>query len=202
MVEHQERELYHSLVCYKESRIIKGYMEIEIRPAKEDELESLHSLVISNDEWTKFNGPYFPYTHPSLEQFEKSSFQRLLNGSDLQVITVDDVPVGTVNFYWECEETRWLEAGIIIYDSAYWGKGIAARAIPLWVSHLFNTKEIERVGMTTWSGNPRMMSLALKLGFQQEARLRKVRYYEGKYYDSVKYGMLRSEWLERNWQSF
>jgi RimJ/RimL family protein N-acetyltransferase len=175
-------------------------MKVDIRPAKEDELESLHSLVISNGEWTQFNGPYFPYSHPSLEQFEKSSFQRLLNGSDLQVITVDDVPVGTVNCYWECEETRWLEAGIIIYDSAYWGKGIAARAIPLWVSYLFNTKEIERVGMTTWSGNLRMMSLALKLGFQQEARLRKVRYYEGKYYDSVKYGMLRSEWLERNWQ--
>ncbi len=52
--------------------------------------------------------------------------------------------------------------------------------------------------MTTWSGNPRMMSLALKLGFQQEARLRKVRYYQGKYYDSVKYGVLRSEWQERS----
>lgn len=51
--------------------------------------------------------------------------------------------------------------------------------------------------MTTWSGNPRMMSLALKLGFQQEARLRKVRYYDGKYYDSVKYGVLRSEWQAR-----
>ncbi|GLT18789.1 hypothetical protein GCM10007938_25700 [Vibrio zhanjiangensis] len=43
-----------------------------------------------------------------------------------------------------------------------------------------------------------LMSLALKLGFQQEARLRKVRYYDGEYYDSVKYGLLRSEWSERN----
>nr|MCX4136420.1 GNAT family N-acetyltransferase [Vibrio parahaemolyticus]MCX4136492.1 GNAT family N-acetyltransferase [Vibrio parahaemolyticus]MCZ6386917.1 GNAT family N-acetyltransferase [Vibrio parahaemolyticus]MCZ6386980.1 GNAT family N-acetyltransferase [Vibrio parahaemolyticus] len=33
---------------------------------------------------------------------------------------------------------------------------------------------------------------------QQEARLRKVRYYNGEYYDSVKYGVLRSEWSERN----
>ncbi|EKO3922646.1 GNAT family N-acetyltransferase, partial [Vibrio metschnikovii] len=40
--------------------------------------------------------------------------------------------------------------------------------------------------------------LALKLGFEQEASLRKVRYYQGKYYDSVKFGVLRSEWLERN----
>ncbi|HAS6868410.1 TPA: GNAT family N-acetyltransferase, partial [Vibrio parahaemolyticus] len=31
-------------------------MKVDIRPAKEDELEPLHSLVISNDEWMKFNG--------------------------------------------------------------------------------------------------------------------------------------------------
>ncbi len=173
-------------------------MNVDIRLAKEVELELIHSLVISNDEWTKFNAPYFPYSHPTLEQFKHSSFQRLLIGSDLQLITVDDVPVGTVSCYWECEETRWLEAGAVIYNQDYWGKGIAAKAIPLWVSYLFASKEIERVGLTTWSGNPRMMSLALKLGFEQEARLRKVRYYQGKYYDSVKFGVLRSEWLERN----
>jgi len=86
----------------------------------------------------------------------------------------------------------------VIYDSELWGKGIAALAIPLWISFLFATKEIERVGLTTWSDNTRMMSLALKLGFQQEARLRKVRYYEGKYYDSIKYGILRSEWFGYN----
>ncbi|NOI29243.1 GNAT family N-acetyltransferase [Vibrio coralliilyticus] len=167
---------------------------INIRPAKSDELETIHALVVSNDEWTKFNGPYFPYSHPSLEQFERGAFQRMIKGEDLQLVTVNDAPVGTVSCYWECEETRWLEAGIVVYDSAFWGKGIAATAIPLWVTYLFKNKQIERVGMTTWSGNPRMMSLALKLGFQQEARLRKVRYFNGEYYDSVKYGVLRSEW--------
>ncbi len=167
---------------------------VSIRPARPNELEAIHALVIWNNEWTKFNGPYFPYSHPSLEQFEESTFQPLLNGTDLQLITVDDVPVGTVSCYWECEATRWLESGVVIYDSEFWGKGIAASAMPLWVSFLFENKAIERVGLTTWSGNTRMMSLALKLGFQQEARLRKVRYYEGTYYDSVKYGVLRSEW--------
>ena len=75
---------------------------------------------------------------------------------------------------------------------------MAYRALPQWISHLFSVLEIERVGLTTWSGNPRMMACAEKLGFQQEARLRKVRYYQGEYYDSVKYGVLRSEWDKRN----
>ncbi|MEZ8374433.1 GNAT family N-acetyltransferase [Vibrio cyclitrophicus] len=173
-------------------------MKVTIRPAMPSELAAIYALVTSNDEWTKFNGPYFPYSHPSFEQFESCSFRRLLNGADLQLVVVDGVPVGAVNCYWECEETHWLEAGVVIYDSKYWGKGIAALALPFWVSYLFENKQIERVGLTTWSGNPRMMSLALKLGFQQEARLRKVRFYKGEYYDSVKYGLLRCEWLERH----
>jgi len=172
-------------------------VSVGIRPAREGELTFIFSLITKHDEWTQFNTPYFPYSHPSLEQFEKTSFQSLLKGLDLQLITVNDIPVGTVNCYWECEETRWLEAGIVIYDPTFWGKGIASIAVSLWISYLFQTKDIERVGMTTWSGNPRMMSLALKLGFQQEGRLRKVRYYQDKYYDSVKYGVLRSEWQAR-----
>ena len=76
--------------------------------------------------------------------------------------------------------------------------GIAVQALSIWITHLFGAHNIERVGMTTWSGNPRMMALASKLGFTQEAVLRKVRYYQGKYYDSVKYGVLRAEWEVRN----
>jgi len=173
---------------------------ISIRPAKPEELDLIYSLITSDDEWTKFNGPYFLYSHPSLSDFSKTTFQRLLSGLNMQVVTVNDVPVGTVNSYWECEETRWLEAGVVIYDSNYWGQGVAALAVPLWITTLFDKEEIARVGMTTWSGNSRMMALATKLGLKQEARLRKVRYYRGKYYDSVKYGVLRTEWEMRNYK--
>jgi hypothetical protein len=57
---------------------------VKIRPAEEDELELIYSLIVSNDEWTKFNGPYFPYSHPSLEHFKNGTFQRLISGVDLQ----------------------------------------------------------------------------------------------------------------------
>jgi len=170
---------------------------IAIRQAKSNELDAIYRLVTSNDEWTQFNGPYFPYITPSLEIFSNTTFPRLRDGTDIQLITVNDKPVGTVSFYWECESTRWLEMGVIIYDADYWGQGLASRALPLWIEHLFARLEIERVGLTTWSGNPRMMACAEKLGFKQEARLRKVRYHQGKYYDSVKYGMLRCEWKNR-----
>lgn len=48
--------------------------------------------------------------------------------------------------------------------------------------------------MTTWSGNERMIRVAEKLGMQLEGRIRKVRFHEGNYYDSVRMGILREEW--------
>ena len=40
-----------------------------------------------------------------------------------------------------------------------------------------------------------MIKLAEKLGLVCEARIRKVRYFNGVYYDSVKYGILREEFF-------
>lgn len=177
---------------------MKQGLSVDIRPARKHELEPIFKMVTEHHEWTRFNAPYFPYSHPTLARFADSTFQRLLVGSDMQLVTFNGLPVGTVNFYWECEETRWLEAGIVIYDESYWGRGIAPIALSQWISYLFKSFEIERVGMTTWSGNERMISLARKLGLKQEARLRKVRYYQGIYYDSVKYGLTRTEWHLRN----
>jgi putative hydrolase of HD superfamily len=54
--------------------------------------------------------------------------------------------------------------------------------------------KIIRIGLTTWSGNIGMMKLAEKLWFKKEAVYRKARIYNGKYYDSVSYGILKQEW--------
>jgi len=178
---------------------LKGFrMKVEIRNAHHNELNIVHHLITFDLQWTQFNGPYFPYQSPSLIEFKEGVFKRLCEGVDMQLITIDNKPVGSVSFYWECELTRWLEMGVVLYDSTYWGKGIAYKALRLWITHLFSTLEIARVGITTWSGNKAMMSCAIKVGFTQEACLRKVRYYQGQYYDLIKYGLLRDEWETLN----
>ena len=99
-----------------------------------------------------------------------------------------------VTYYWESLATRWLEIGIVIYDQNIWAKGIGYAALHKWIELCFNRfPEIQHIGLTTWSGNTRMMKLAEKLGLICEARIRKVRYYNGVYYDSIKYGILREE---------
>ncbi|QFI37389.1 GNAT family N-acetyltransferase [Moritella marina ATCC 15381] len=171
---------------------------VVLKPTCPDELAPFYNLITRDELWTKFNGPYFPYSKPTLTEFKNGLFSNLCEGEKAQAIMVNGVPVGSVSFYWECESTRWLEAGVVIYDPKYWGQGLGYKALIHWVTHLFSTLNIERVGLTTWSGNLRMMACAEKLGFKQEACIRKVRYYQGEYYDSIKYGVLRSEWIDRH----
>lgn len=168
---------------------------ITIRVATFEDKEPLYSLIISDEEWTKFNGPYLPYSTPTAEEFESGLFKRLCDGTDALVIDYEGDAIGSVSYYWEDERTRWLEVGVIIYDSRFWSKGIGRKALIPWITHLFNTLEIERVGLTTWSGNPRMVACAKSIGMTVEAQLRKVRYFQGQYFDSIKLGVIREEWF-------
>jgi RimJ/RimL family protein N-acetyltransferase len=110
-------------------------------------------------------------------------------------------PVGTVTRYWVDERTDWLEVGVGIYEARSWGKGYGTEALALWVDYLFESLPVRRIGLRTWEGNPRMIRLARRMGFAQEARFREV-YQAGPWaYDRLAFGMLRREWLRarRSW---
>lgn len=174
--------------------------DITLRTAFPTEMESLYRLLTTDEAWTAYNGPYFGYTRPTRERFEEVMFPALQTGGSRLLIDYQEEAVGMVSYYWKDEKTRWLEIGIVIYASHLWGRHIGRKALIAWISHLFNTfPDIERVGLTTWSGNPRMIASAAAIGMQVEGQIRKVRYYNDVYYDSVMMGVLREEWENRPW---
>lgn len=144
-------------------------------------------------EWKKWDAPYFDDYEPlTFEIFQQLTF---LTSPDVRGIYVEGKIIGIVSRYWENRETRWLNIGIVIYDSNYWQHGYGTEALRQWVSDTFTTyPELERVGLVTWSGNERMMKAASKIGMLLEGRIRKVRFYNDYYYDSMQYGVLREEW--------
>lgn len=168
--------------------------EVVLRKAKEADLDRLWTLF-NKTEWKKFDAPYWARKDGSKEGFQQVPFQKFVDGKRALLIEYQGDLVGTVTAYWEDEGTRWLEVGITIHESGEWSKGIGRTALIPWITHLFDTLEVERIGLTTWSGNPRMIACAKAIGMQVEGQLRKVRYYEGVYYDSVKMGVLREEWV-------
>lgn len=110
----------------------------------------------------------------------------------------DDRFIGEVSRYTEHKVLGWQALGIAIYDDGRWGQGLGYEALGTWVDYLFGAQpDWRRLMMGTWSGNVGMLRLAAKLGFVEEARYREARFIRGAYYDSVMFGILRTEWEAR-----
>lgn len=178
-------------------------IEIEIRNLMQSDLDCYVFWFHPNREFHQFNGPYYGRkSETELTEFVEYLRRAFLNGEEnpypqkkMIVNRETDELIGQVSWYWKSQETLWLEIGVVIFNENYWGHGIGYRALTLWTEELFTQMpELARLGLTTWSGNFRMMHLAEKLGFVKEAVYRKARIVEGQYYDSISYGILREEW--------
>jgi RimJ/RimL family protein N-acetyltransferase len=179
----------------------KPHLGIYLKPLVNDDAKRLWYLMFNeqNPQWKKWDAPYFPLEYVALEKFVDTfiSNNKDSKSNNRQGIWFDDILIGTVSYYWEHEPSNWLEVGITIYQVKYWQKGYGKKALEQWIDYLFSTLPLVRVGLTTWSGNTKMMKLAEKLGMKQEACLRKCRLWQGQYYDSIRYGILREEWAKR-----
>ncbi|ADU29010.1 GNAT family N-acetyltransferase [Evansella cellulosilytica] len=169
--------------------------ELIIRPIKENDLIRLWELTCKEKEpeWKKWDAPYFEHESMTYEAYIDKKFH-FPDSENVWVIEVNKRVIGTVSYYWEHKPSQWLEMGIGIYDPDFWNGGYGTRALRIWIDHLFQSMPLVRVGYTTWSGNVRMIKVGEKLGMTMEARLRKCRYYNGTYYDSIRMGLLREEW--------
>nr|WP_245566402.1 GNAT family protein [Tuberibacillus calidus] len=179
--------------------MIQG-VKVALKPLTKQEIPLLYELMHTKNgdipEWKKWDAPYFPYHKPSFRSF-RHQWQSDLDEGNRYLIYTDHQLIGLVTYYWEHQPSNWLEVGIVIYQPDFWNGGYGTEAMFLWVDHLFKTKPIVRCGFTTWSGNKRMMRVGEKLGMMLEARIRKCRLYNGEYYDSIRYGILREEWEEQ-----
>lgn len=182
---------------------VNAVARIKLRLLEAKDLDDYLYWNHPSREFHKYNGPYFKQrTEAELEQFVETMRTRLQTGETkglqhcrMIVDLASDALVGQVSWYWKSEETNWMEIGVVIFNEQYWGMGLGYEALKLWIDELFEFyPELVRLGLTTWSGNVRMMKLAEKLGFVKEAVYRKARIVEGAYYDSVSYGILKEEW--------
>jgi len=154
-------------------------------------------------EFHKYNGPYYDRDNEEeLKNYVEELRVSLLEGEknvlkNKKIIAnkETDKIIGQVNWYWKSQETLWMEVGIVIFNDNYWGCGIGHAALKIWIDEIFEERpELIRIGLSTWSGNFRMMKLAEKLGLKKEAVYRKARIVDNEYYDSVSYGVLTDEW--------
>ena len=175
--------------------------KVKLTKATKAQLDELYFWRFEEtlQEAKKWNGPYIPEAWLSKEQHQEKWLKAdaIANGVPPSlIISADGKAIGYVGAYWVDRNTNWLETGIVIYNTDYWNGGYGTEAYRMWIDFLFSCTDLHRLGMSTWSGNDRMVKVAERLGMKEEARIRKARVVEGKFYDAIKMGILREEWTK------
>jgi len=179
---------------------------IRLRDFRSDDLAHYEQWLTPGQEWHEWDAPYLndldgEWVRGHIESVREGIATGDWDEPRRRIVIADresDLLMGALSRYWISKETHWPAVGIDIYDPAWWGQGIGFEALTLWCDHLFVAMpEIVRIDLRTWSGNERMIRLAKRLGFKEEARFRDARIVKGEYYDGLGFGVLRREWEGR-----
>src|SRR5262249_38238823 len=110
------------------------------------------------------------------------------------VVRATDQLIGTAGLHQIDHRTRQAAFGISLGDKAAWGHGYGTEVTRLVVGHAFETLNLNRVWLHVFEYNPRAAHVYEKVGFRHEGRLRQSAFRDGRYWDTLVMGILRSEW--------
>lgn len=105
---------------------------------------------------------------------------------------------GTIKLDKITDANRSAEMGIMLGEKDLWGHRIGEKAFRILMRYAFETMRLHRIWGGTAENNLRMKRLFLKCGFLEEGLLRDCSYFEGKYYGSYRFSILRTEWETAN----
>lgn len=157
-------------------------------------------------EWRQYDAPWedagVVYTPELLERHRQKFIAECAQAlptprTRALIATRDDIPIGRVTRYAHARSTQTWCIGIDICEDAYLNRGLGATALRLWIEYLFTHSTIHRLGLDTWSLNPRMKRVAEKVGLVYEGAQRQVLEWQGRWLDLLHFGILQSEWEKR-----
>ncbi len=132
----------------------------------------------------------------SLKQNLKKGFG--YDPMNLIIDTKSGKTIGTIQLYGFNELNQSCKLGIRIGDKNYWGKGYGEDAIKTILRYAFYNLDIYRVSLKYYEYNERASNCYLKCGFKHEGRTRKSAFIDGKFYDEIIMGILKSDFISKN----
>jgi RimJ/RimL family protein N-acetyltransferase len=138
---------------------------------------------------------------PMTLEAEENWFQNSLHETNEKYFCIHDITredqllIGNcgVRIDWK---NRVGNVGIVIGKKEYWGKGFGTEAMQLLVNYAFNTLNLHRVELDTYSHNIRAQKSYTKIGFKIEGTKRDAVYIDGKYRDVVVMSILKEEFRQ------
>lgn len=110
-------------------------------------------------------------------------------------IFFQDEPVGLIGAEEIDRHSRRLEMRKLIGRPGLRGRGIGTRATFLWLHHIFDVLDFNKVFIHTHDTNVRNINLNRSLGFELEGVLPEERLLRGRYVDILRMGLLQKKWI-------
>ncbi len=169
---------------------------IYLRALEPEDAATLKQFI-SDAEVTRTLMAYRPYTiQQELEFIENATKKE--NDIVLGIATKsDDKLIGTIGLHRIDWRDRRTEFGILIGAKEEWNKGYGTDATRTIVRIAFETLNLNRVGLRVYEHNARAIRAYEKAGFRREGLLRQEAFREGRYWDTIIMGVLRSDWVEQ-----
>ena len=142
--------------------------------------------------------PAYPKTEEALTQW----LEDMRKATDAFLFAVRTLDNDELIGYVELDGILWTHrvsgVSIAIGEVKYREKGYGYEVMQLVLQFAFDELNLHRIQLTVFSYNERAIALYEKLGFQREGVHREHLQRDGKRYDMYLYGLLRSEWEDRN----
>ncbi|OFX23167.1 MAG: hypothetical protein A2033_15495 [Bacteroidetes bacterium GWA2_31_9] len=131
----------------------------------------------------------------SLEWYRKTHFNR--NRWDFAICEIQsDNLIGMTGLIDLSYRHRRAQFYITIGEMSAWGKGYAKEVIPLTLEFAFKELGLEKVYLFTFDNNVKARTIYEKMGFKQEALMKKQYFLHGKLNDLYQHAILKEEFLE------
>lgn len=158
--------------------------------------------LLLNDEHISMmtSGVPHPYTLERAEQFiadlagwHEAGTHRVF----AMTLKASGVLVGEIGIWDIDAANRRGKIGAIL-GRAHWGRGYGTEATAAVIEDAFTRTNLNRIGTECYADNPASARVLEKCGFVPEGRIREKVRREDRWVDDLLYGLLRSDWEQRN----
>lgn len=165
---------------------------VNLRALEAGDLDRVFTWI-NDQEVIRFLAGRYPISMSEEERWLTSRPANDFANTMLAIETKDGVHIGNCGLHDGQPENRKASLGIMIGDEDYWSNGYGSDAIVTLLRFGFHEMNLNRVWLHVYDFNDRPLACYKKCGFLEEGLLRQNAYQEGRYWDTITMGILRSE---------
>lgn len=175
---------------------------IRLRPLESRDLDALVASYRDMDMQLTTDGD----APPMSEVEARAMWDEIMTnpGAELRYFAIEPLPgnpgegqlVGACSLQHIDMRNRHAELGIFMASTEWRGQGYGTQAVNLLLDYAFEVVRLDKVHLGVYDFNEAGLRAYERAGFRYEGRLRRMIYYEGRYWDEWPMRILRSEWAQ------